>query len=447
MANRKLAAVVMAAGLGTRMRSQTAKHLHPLLGKRMIDWVVDAVRPLGADPLVVVTSPETQDAMAVDGIAVAVQPEARGTGDAVAAARAALEGFAGDVLVVSGDSPLLTPELLEELVAAHRENGAAATILTFEPEYPLPYGRVLRDDDGAVAAVVEEADASAEERAVRELNTSTYVFAADSLWTALGSLNAKNVQGELYLTDTIRALVQAGEPVAAYETRDTDAPVGINTRAELARALAVLRDRINERHMLAGTTIVDPKATWIDPDVELAEDAVVHPFTVLRGSTRVLRGAEVGPHVVAVDAEIGERALVGPFCYLRPGTVLAAGVKAGTFVEIKNSTIGEGTKVPHLSYIGDAEIGEGTNIGAGGITVNYPHEPGKPKGRTKIGRNVRTGVQNAFVAPLEIGDDAWIAVGSVVTDDVPPGSLAGFAPRQVTKEGYVYDRDKRPADE
>jgi bifunctional UDP-N-acetylglucosamine pyrophosphorylase/glucosamine-1-phosphate N-acetyltransferase len=447
MANRKLAAVVMAGGLGTRMRSETPKHLHLLLGKRIVDWVVDAVRPLAPDPLVVVTSPETQDVMSTPGITVAVQQQARGTGDAVAAARDALGGFEGDILVVSGDSPLITSELFEGLVGAHRASGAAATILTFEPERRLPYGRIIRTGAGAVAAIVEEGDATPAEREVRELNASTYVFAADGLWRALDNLNSDNVQGELYLTDTIRALVDSGATVETYKTDDAEAPVGINTRAELASAAAVLRDRINERHMLAGATIVDPQATWIDPQVELAEDTVVHPFTVLRGSTRVLRGAEVGPHVVAVDAEIGERALVGPFCYLRPGTVLAAGVKAGTFVEIKNSTIGEGTKVPHLSYIGDAEIGDGTNIGAGGITVNYPHEPGKPKGRTKIGRNVRTGVQNAFVAPLEIGDDAWIAVGSVVTDDVPPGSLAGFAPRQVTKEGYVYDRGKRAADE
>jgi bifunctional UDP-N-acetylglucosamine pyrophosphorylase/glucosamine-1-phosphate N-acetyltransferase len=223
--------------------------------------------------------------------------------------------------------------------------------------------------------------------------------------------------------------------------------VGINTRADLAWAGAVLRDRINEQHMLAGVTLVDPQTTWIDPSVELEPDSVVHPFTVLRGGTRVGRGAEIGPHVVAVDAEIGEGALVGPFCYLRPGTALESGAKAGTFVELKNARIGTGTKVPHLSYIGDAEIGPETNIGAGSITANYPHEPGRPKGRTKIGRNVRTGVQNAFVAPIEIGDDAWIAVGSVVTDDVPPGSLAGFAPRQVTKEGYVYDKHGRPTDD
>jgi bifunctional UDP-N-acetylglucosamine pyrophosphorylase / glucosamine-1-phosphate N-acetyltransferase len=429
------------------MRSETPKHLHPLLGKRLVDWVIDAARALGPEPLVVVTSPATQDAIAGDGITVAVQPEARGTGDAIAAARAALDGFEGDVLVLSGDSPLLTPELLEGLIAKHRESRAAATVLTFEPVRPLPYGRILRDDEGNVRAIVEEGDATEQERAIRELNSSTYVFDARELWGALDALKPDNVQGELYLTDTVRALAEAGKPVATYKSDNPEAPVGINTRVELAATAAVLRDRINERHMLAGTTIVDPLSTWIDPQVKLEPDSVVHPFTVLRGGTRVLRGAEVGPHVVAIDAEIGERALVGPFCYLRPGTVLEAGAKAGTFVELKNSRIGEGTKVPHLSYIGDAEIGAETNVGAGGITVNYPHEPGKPKGRTKIGRNVRTGVHNAFVAPIEIGDDAWIAVGSVVTDDVPPGSLAGFAPRQVTKEGYVYDKHGRPADD
>jgi len=232
--------------------------------------------------------------------------------------------------------------------------------------------------------------------------------------------------------------------VAVYMD-DDQAEVGVNTRAELASIAATLRDRINEEHMLAGATIVDPATTWIDPSVELEPDTTVHPFTVLKGSTKVARGAEVGPHVVVVDAEIGPGALVGPFCYLRPGTVLEAGAKAGAFVEIKNSRIGERTKVPHQSYIGDAEVGADTNIAAGNITVNFPHQEGKPKGRTKIGRNVRTGVHNAFVAPVEIGDDAWIGAGSVITEDVPPEALAIARQRQVTKEGYV--RNRRDQDE
>src|SRR5438477_413825 len=437
----------MAAGLGTRMRSETPKHLHLLLGRRLVDWVTEAARELRPDRLVVVTSPETEEAISAEGITVAVQRDPRGTGDAAGAARPALEGFEGDVLVLSGDAPLLTPALLDGLIETHRQSEAAATVLTFEPTRPLPYGRIVRDGDGNVAAIVEEGDASDEELAIRELNSSTYVFDAEELWHALERLKPDNAQGELYLTDTVRGLVEAGKTVATYRSDDPEAPVGINTRVELAAAAAVLRDRINERHMLAGATIVDPQATWIDPTVELDRDVVVHPFTVLRGSTRLLRGAEVGPHVVAIDAEIGERTLVGPFCYLRPGTVLEAGAKAGTFVELKNSRIGEGTKVQHLSYIGDAEIGAETNIGDGEVTVKYTTEPGRPKGRTEIGRNVRTGVHNAFVSPIEIGDDAWIAVGSVVTDDVPPGSLAGFAPRQVTKEGYVYDKHGRPADD
>jgi bifunctional UDP-N-acetylglucosamine pyrophosphorylase/glucosamine-1-phosphate N-acetyltransferase len=262
----KLAAIVMAAGLGTRMRSQTPKHLHPLLGRRLVDWVIDAAHGVNPDPLVVVTSPETREAIGGDGITIAIQPEARGTGDAVAAARESLEGFGGDALVLSGDSPLLTSELLERLVDAHRESRAAVTILTFEPTRPLPYGRIVRGPDGHVTAIVEEGDASEDELAISELNSSTYVFDAAELWTALDGLTPENAQGELYLTDTVRALADAGKTVATYRSDDPEAPVGINTRVELAQAAAVLRDRINERHMLAGATIVDPSATWIEPD-------------------------------------------------------------------------------------------------------------------------------------------------------------------------------------
>jgi bifunctional UDP-N-acetylglucosamine pyrophosphorylase / glucosamine-1-phosphate N-acetyltransferase len=433
-----LAAVIMAGGLGTRMKSETPKHLHSLLGRRVVDWVLDAAAATGADPVVVVASPETK--RLYDGALVAVQERPLGTGDAVAAARSALDGFAGAVLVLDAAAPLLTPQLLRELVDEHRRQAAAVTILTFEPESPLPYGRILRDASGEVRAIVEEKDASPEERHLRELNTSTYVFDARGLWKALEGLDAHNAQGELYLTDAIARIVESGGRATAHRSPDPVEPLGINTRAELAVAAAALRDRINEQHMLAGVTIIDPATTWIDAGVELEADVVVHPFTVLRGATRAERGAEIGPHVVAWDSVVGPGALVGPFCYLRPGTVLGAHSKAGAFVEVKNSSLGEKTKVPHLSYIGDAEIGDGTNIGAGNITANLPPHPDAAKERTKIGRNVKTSIHTSFVAPVEIGDNSWTAAGSVITEDVPPDSLAGFPPRQVTKEGYVRRR-------
>jgi bifunctional UDP-N-acetylglucosamine pyrophosphorylase / glucosamine-1-phosphate N-acetyltransferase len=433
--NPKLAAVVLAAGLGTRMRSETPKHLHPLLGRRLVDWVVEATRELAPEPLVVVTSLGSEDAF--EGVEVAVQAEPRGTGDAAAAAQEALAGFEGDVLLVTGDAAAITGNLLGRLLETHRGEGAAATVLSFEPADPGTYGRIVRNADGDLEAIVEAGDASEDELALREVNSSIYVFASDKLWPALERLRPENAQGELYLTDTVRDLAAAGERVVVHTAEDPAEVEGVNTRAELAAAAAGLRDRVNHEHMLAGATIVDPATTWIDPSVELEPDSTIHPFTVLSGQTKVGRGAEVGPHVVAADAEIGPGALVGPFCYLRPGTVLETGAKAGAFVEIKNSRIGAGAKVPHQSYIGDAEIGEGTNIGAGNITANFPHVPGKPKGRTKIGRNVRTGVHNAFVAPVEIGDDAWIGAGSVIDEDVPPESLAIARARQETKEGYV----------
>jgi bifunctional UDP-N-acetylglucosamine pyrophosphorylase/glucosamine-1-phosphate N-acetyltransferase len=399
------------------------------------------VHGLEPDPLVVVTSPDARDAF--EGVTVAVQEVPRGTGDAAASARASLEGFEGDVLVVTGDAAAITTELLRALLETHRAEDAAATVLSFEPLDPGAYGRVVRGGDGSLQAIVEARDASEDELAVREVNSSIYVFAAETLWSALGQLRPNNDQGELYLTDTVRDLVREGERVAVHMAPDPREVEGVNTRVELAAAAAALRDRINRDHMLAGATIVDPATTWIEPDVELEPDCTIQPFTMLGGSTKVARGAVVGPHAVAVDAEIGPGALVGPFCYLRPGTVLGAGAKAGTFVEIKNSRIGERTKVPHLSYMGDAEIGNDTNVAAGNVTVNFPHEEGKEKGRTKIGSNVRTGVQNAFVAPVEIGDDAWIGAGSVITEDVPPESLAIARQRQVTKEGYVREKRQR----
>src|SRR5256714_6292049 len=427
------AAVVMAAGLGTRMKSATPKHLHPLLGRRLVDWVVAAVEPLRPDPLVLVVAPDAVGAF--EGRDVAVQEKPLGTGDSLRAARQEVAD-AKQLLVVSGDHPRLSAELLQQLVNRHRTSGATATVLSFEPADPLAYGRIVRGSDGRLEQTVEHADAHQSRRTIREVNSSIYVFEADRLWPALERIEPVHAQGELYLTDAGRLLVEAGEEGAGFQGPDANEVEGVNTRAELADAAAFLRARVNKEHMLAGVTIVDPGTTWIEPEVELEPDSTIHPFTVLRGRTRLAAGAEVGPHAVVDGADIGPGATVGPFCYVRPGTKLGEASKAGAFVEIKNSEIGARAKVPHLSYIGDAEIGEDTNVAAGNITANYPHQPGREKGRPKIGRNVRTGTHNGFEAPVEVGDDAWIAGGSYNTKNVPPQSLAGFPPKKNTNKGF-----------
>ncbi len=434
MSDTPIAAVVLAAGLGTRMRSAVPKHLHPLLGRRMVDWVIAAAEAVEAEPIVVVASPLTSGDFS--GFEVAVQETPLGTGDALRAARASLEGRCEHVLVLSGDAVLLTEEMLRELIATHRESGAAATVLGIEYDDARDYGRLVRDGNGMLERIVEARDASERERSIREANSAIYVFRSESLWPTLDQLEPHNAQGELYLTDSIGLLVEAGESVAVQIAGESF-EAGVNTRAELADAARVLRDRINRRHMLAGVTLHDPATTWIDPEVEIEPDVTIHPFVILRGATRVASGAEIHANTVVVDAEVGPGATLGPFCYLRPGTVLEASSKAGTFVEIKNSRIGPKGKVPHLSYIGDAEIGEGTNIGAGAITANLSHTPGLPKNRTRIGKNVRTGVQNGFIAPVEVGDGAWTAAGSIITKDVPPEALAVARARQENKEGYA----------
>jgi len=415
----------MAGGIGTRMKSATPKHLHPLLGRRMVDWVVEAARGAGVERIVVTASPQTSDLFT--GVEVAVQEEPLGTGDAVRCARETLAGLAGDVLVLNGDVPALRPETIAALVETHRAAGAAATVLSFEPADAGAYGRIVRDGDGRLARIVEAVDASPEELALGEVNSGIYVFRAEKLWPALERLEPHNAQGELYVTDTLGFLVADGETCAVQLAEQPLEAEGVNTRVELAAAAAALRDRINTAHMLAGVTIDDPSSTWIEAGVEIEPDVVVHPFTVIRGEVRIASGVEIGP-----------------FAYIRPVTELGPGAKVGAFVEVKNSVVGADTKIPHLSYVGDAEIGEGTNIAAGNITANFKHEPGEPKARTKIGRNVRTGVDNVFDAPVEIGDDAWIAPGAVITENVPPGSLAGFAPRQETKEGWVYEKHGHP---
>ena len=428
----------MAGGLGTRMRSALPKHLHPILGRRMVDWVLEAARPLDPSPLVVVASPDT--ATSFDGLDVAVQERPLGTGDAVRSAREALSG-ADEVLVLSGDTPLLTTELLDGLLGTHRESGAAATVLSFVPDDIRSVradrarrggrSRRHRRGVGRHAGAARDRGGQLLDLRVprgRALARGRRAHACERPGRALSHRRRSRDR-------------RRGETVAVHVAPDPAEAEGVNTRVELAAAAAALRDRINVAHMLEGVTIVDPASTWIDPTVALEADSVVHPFTVLRGATTVAAGASVGPHVVALDATIGSGSLVGPFCYLRPGTVLEDSAKAGTFVELKNTVLGEGAKVPHLSYMGDADIGAGANVGAGSITANLSHHPERGKSRTKIGRDVKVAVDTMFVAPVTLGDDAWTAPGTVVTDDVPANALVGFAPRQEVKEGRGGNRD------
>jgi len=437
MTTTPLACVILAAGRGTRMKSQTPKMLHPACGRPVLDWVVRAVAELAPQRTIAIVSPDG------DGVRGILPPEVEavaqerplGTGDAARSARPALAGFEGDILVLNGDHPLTDPASLRSLIDERRAARAAAAVLTFSRTDAIgaDFGRVVRDSSGRVERIVELRDTSPAERELAEVNVATYVFDSALLWPALESLDTQNDQGELYLTDAIGVLVRAGHEVVGHRHADATIGLGVNTRADLAIASGLLRDRINLAHMLAGVTIVDPATTWIEPDVTIAADALIQPFTVLSGTTDIGAGAVVGPHAVVVDAAIGPGANVGPFCYLRPGAELAQDAKAGTFVEVKNSHLGAGAKVPHLSYIGDASVGERTNVGAGAITANYD---GRAKQRTTIGQDVHTSCHNVFVAPVTIGDGAWTAAGSVITDDVPPDALAVARARQKNIEGY-----------
>ncbi len=432
-----LACVILAGGRGTRMKSATPKLLHPACGRPVLAWGLAAAAALEPARTIVVVGAGSDDVRAIlpEGVEAATQEQPLGTGDAARSARSALEAFAGDVLVMNGDHPLTDPASLHDLAAARAEAGSAAAVLTLTRTATIgaDFGRIVRGPDGSVERIVELRDASPEERTLTEVNSGIYVFRTDLLWPALERLSTANDQGELYLTDVVGLLVGDGHTVAGHLHDDPTVALGINTRADLAAASAILRDRINLAHMLAGVTIVDPVSTWIEPTVTLAPDATIEPFTVLRGATHVAAGARIGPHAVLIDATVGPGSSVGPFCYLRPGAELAGDAKAGTFVEIKNSQLAAGVKVPHLSYIGDASIGEGTNIGAGAITANYD---GRAKHRTTIGKDVHTSSDNVFVAPVTIGDGAWTAAGSVITDDVPPDALAVARAHQKNIEGY-----------
>lgn len=452
-------ALIMAAGRGERMRSATPKVLHPVCGRPMLHWVIEAARDAGAGRIVCVTRPGDGVAEALpEGVEAAEQRDGEGTAAAVMAARDHIDG-AGTVLTLSGDHPLIAPELIGELASAHARASAAATLLTTEALDPAGYGRVVRGPDGSVERIVETkstAELSEAELAIREVNLGTYAFAADALLDALDAVPDQG--GERYLTAIFPLLRERGRSIAIHRTADTDVAIGVNTRLALMEVEGLARRRILERHALAGVTFASPDTTVVDADVRIGPDTTVEQGVSLRGATTIGSGCAIGPHTTVHDSELGDRvtaahsqlvecrvgdgATIGPFSYLRPGTEIEARAKVGAFVEIKNSRIGAAAKVPHLSYVGDADVGAESNLGASTITANYD---GRRKHRTVVGERVRTSVHTTLVAPVTVGDDAYTGAGSVITDDIPDGALGIARPRQRNVEGYakrVEDRER-----
>jgi bifunctional UDP-N-acetylglucosamine pyrophosphorylase / glucosamine-1-phosphate N-acetyltransferase len=448
-----LSVVILAAGEGTRMRSATPKVLHPLCGRPLIAWPIAAAKAAGAERIVVVDGPQRALAGHLPaGVDVAIQEEPKGTGDAMRAAAGHLHPEV-PVVVLYGDVPLITAEAIDALVAEHNRARAAATMATMVLDDPSGYGRVVRDAQGDVVRVVETksaGDASSEELAIQEVNTGIFCFDSGALLEALQELRNDNAQEEYYLPDVLPLLRENGHTIAAHIVDDPVLTLGVNDRADLAAVRAHAQQRIHEQLMRDGVTIVDPASTTIDAGVIIGQDTVIEPATHIRGRTSIGEDCTIGPQTTLLDATIAngvavrhsyvdsaileDGVTVGPFAYLRPGAMLQQGAKAGTFVEIKNSTVGAGSKVPHLSYIGDADIGRDTNIGAGSITANYD---GRDKHRTTIGDGVKVSVDTAFVAPVKIGDRAYTAAGSVITEDVPDGALGVARQRQTNIEGYA----------
>ena len=454
-------AVVMAAGQGTRMRSKLPKVLHPVCGRPMVHWPVLAARAAGATSIVVVGGPDgVLEGHLPNGVALVVQPVADGTGGAVRAAADRLDP-ALPVVVLSADVPLVSAAALQALVAAHAETGAAATMVTTRLADPSGYGRVVRDETGAVLRVVEtkaEGDATVHELTIEEVNTGVFCFEPAALRRALASVRADNAQGEYYLPDVLPALRAEGSTVAAHVVEDPGLVLGVNDREQLARVQAVAQRQVLAALMRAGVTLTDPASTTIDADVVVGAETTIEPGCSLRGATFVGERCTIGPLTTLVDVTLGDGVAVvhsyatgavaegdvkvGPFAYLRPGTVLRAGAKVGTFVEVKNSDVGRGAKVPHLSYLGDADVGAGSNLGAGTITANYD---GRTKHRTTFGAQVKGSIHTSYVAPVRIGDGAWTAAGSVITEDVPPGALGVGRARQRNIDGWADRRRTPPA--
>jgi bifunctional UDP-N-acetylglucosamine pyrophosphorylase / glucosamine-1-phosphate N-acetyltransferase len=448
--------LIMAAGHGTRMRSSLPKVLHPVCGKPMIHWVIDAARRAGASRIICVTRPgEGVEEALPEGVEAAPQTSGEGTGSAVLAAR---DGITPDttVVVLSGDHPLISSRLISALVKRHDDDRAAATLLTTDRLDPAGYGRIVRASDGSVERIVETKypdRVPPDELGIREINIGTYAFTAGDLFSALD--NVGETGGERYLTGVFPLIGQNGGRITAELTDDILSSIGVNTRADLMEVERHLTNRLIEDHAMNGVTFVSPHTTTLEADVEIGEDTVIGPGVTIHAGTRIGKACEIGPHTTLinarlandvwvahsylVDCEVEDGAKIGPFAYLRPGTVVREGAKIGTFVEVKNSDIGRGTKVPHLTYLGDADVGEQTNIGAGNITANYD---GRKKHRTKIGKRVKTSVDTSFVAPVSVGDDAYTGAGSVITDDVPDGALGIARARQKNVDGYAQRKEQ-----
>lgn len=455
-----VAAIVLAAGKSTRMRSKLPKPLHPLCGLPMTAHVLRACEGAGVSRIVVIIGHEAEAVRTGLGESVeyALQAAPKGTGDAVRAAQGLLGDWPGSVLVLAGDVPLMSAETLRRLLAHHHETQAAATLLTAFLDDPTGYGRIVRNEMGRVARIVEEKDATPEERAICEWNPSIYAFESASLWASLADLRPANAQNEFYLTDTVGILNAGGAKVEAIPTADAREVLGVNNRVELAAAAAILRQRLLTNLMLSGVSVTDPATTYVDADVTVGQDTVLEPHTILLGRTQIGEDSAIGPYARIENSQLGngvrvlssnivgsvleDGAKVGPFANLRPGTHLGPKVKIGDFVETKNATFGAGSQASHLAYIGDAEIGAGTNIGAGTITCNYD---GYRKSRTVIGKNAFIGSHSTLVAPLTIGDGVFIAAASTITQDVPADAMAIARTPQAVKEGWAaryHDRQR-----
>ena len=445
-------AIILAAGQGTRMKSKLYKVLHPVCGKPMVQHVIDQVNQLQIEDIVTVIghgAEKVQEQLG-DSCKYALQEQQLGTAHAVMQAESVLSAKSGTTLVICGDTPLIKAETMKELIALHEQSQAKATILTAYADNPAGYGRVLRGEGGLVEKIVEHKDASEEERYVKEINTGTYCFDNQALFSALKKVSNENVQGEYYLPDVIEILKEEGEVVTAFQSSDFEETLGVNDRVALSQAEQILRKRINETHMRNGVTIIDPVTTFIEADVQIGQDTVINPGSFIKGKSIIGQDCLIGPNTEISNCEIGDGTEVlqsvvhessigsfvkiGPFAHVRPQSDIKDSVKIGNFVEIKKTVFGKGSKASHLSYIGDAEVGENVNIGCGSITVNYD---GKNKYLTKIEDNVFIGCNSNLVAPVTVGEGAYVAAGSTITQDVPQQALSVARARQVNKEDYV----------